>query len=160
VIGSNSIRETWKTLGDRAKLKLPPLEVGWLSWPAALWSQVAEVLVFVACGAAVTFALHRLTGMNVGWAILSNILVLPLLAMAILTPLQFFFGAIPRRIETVGDFAREAAGHSFTELWQDKRGYGPADLWSALTAMLRRHTGHQGVIDRETTFVARDARTT
>jgi hypothetical protein len=62
-------------------------------------------------------------------------------------------GDIPRRIGTVGDLAREAAGHSFRELSCGRK-TGPSDRWFALLALLRQISGYQPKIARDTTFFA------
>jgi hypothetical protein len=161
ISGTKSIQETWKELGRTARLHLPPLEVRWLPGnDVSLWGKIAGWLGIFVSGAVVTFALHHVTGMNAGWAILSNILVLPLFGVAGALFLQRCFGTISRRIETVGDLAREAAGFTFRNLWQEKKGYGPSDLWFALVAILRPISSHKDPIYRETTFFARQTRTT
>ena len=155
-------RRTWKELGQRAKLTLPSQEVAWLpEWPRSdtpRWKPTPYRIVFFAFAAAVIFSLHRVTGMSVGWAVFAIIVTLFALLLLVTPLLRLGFGNIPRRIATVGDLARDAAGFSFKELWQEKNGYGPSDLWFALTAILRQISGHKGFINRETTFFAHQAR--
>jgi hypothetical protein len=68
------------------------------------------------------------------------------------------FRTVPRRIITIGELAREAAGCSFAELTTENRQSAPSDRWFALSAMLRRHTGHKTAITPQTTFFAKHAR--
>jgi len=65
-----------------------------------------------------------------------------------------FFGRVPRRITTVGDLAREAAGCSFADLQRERDGFGPTDAWNALAAILREMSCHTGDINRDTGFFA------
>ncbi|SRR6266702_2990679 len=64
----------------------------------------------------------------------------------------------PRRILTIGELAREAAGFSFAKLTAENTKCAPSDRWFALIAILRGITGRKIVITRETTFFAKHAR--
>jgi hypothetical protein len=63
------------------------------------------------------------------------------------------FRTVPRRLLTIGELAREAAGCSFAKLAGAKE-CGPSDRWFALTAILRAIAGHRTAITRQTTFFA------
>lgn len=65
------------------------------------------------------------------------------------------FRTAPRRIRTIGELAREAAGCSFAKLTTENKECAPSDRWFALTAILRGLTGHKITITRETTFFCR-----
>ncbi|MCP3381416.1 acyl carrier protein [Bradyrhizobium sp. CCGUVB4N] len=67
------------------------------------------------------------------------------------------FRTIPRRILTIGELAREAAGVSFAKLIIENKESAPPDRWFALTAILRAITGHTVAITRQTTFFAKHA---
>ena len=67
------------------------------------------------------------------------------------------FRNVPRRILTIGELAREAAGCSFAKLSTENKECAPSDRWFALTAILRGITGHETAITRETTFFAKHA---
>jgi len=69
---------------------------------------------------------------------------------------RWLFRTIPSRLVTVGDLAREAAGHSFAKLVAVKKGSARSDRWFALAAILRLVSGHQRAITRDTTFFAAD----
>jgi hypothetical protein len=151
------IRRWWRELARRSGLTLPPLEVRWMASDVVLfrpWAWMANFAIgssFILAAAAIV----KLTGMTFGWALLtacsSGFLGMVLVAAI----LPIWFGDIPRRIETIGDLAREAAGYSFKALRREKQGCSRADLWPALVATLREVSGRAGKIDRETTFFAR-----
>ncbi|MGY4496782.1 hypothetical protein ACVWYH_000709 [Bradyrhizobium sp. GM24.11] len=67
------------------------------------------------------------------------------------------FRTVPRRILTIGELAREAAGCSFAKLTTENKECAPSDRWFALTAILRGLTGHKIAITPETTFFAEHA---
>ena len=88
-----------------------------------------------------------------GLTLFGLFLGLPVVVAAFCLIWHRLFGTIPRRILTVGDLAREAAGHSFVGLAQ-KRTAGRPDRWSALLAIVRRVSGFKRAITRDTTFYA------
>jgi hypothetical protein len=152
------VRRWWRELARRSGLTLPPLEVRWMASDVVLsrpWAWMANFAIgssFILAAAVIV----KLTGMTFGWALLAAFS--SFLAMILVSAiLPLWFGEIPRRIETIGDLAREAAGYSFKALRREKRGCSRADLWPALFAMLREISGRAGKIDRETTFFARSS---
>jgi hypothetical protein len=150
-----NIRRKWWELARRSGLTLPPLELRWTTTDIAFSNRFGgfgpAALAFALVLAAGAIAL--LTGTPLGWAVLAAFggFFCSVLVLALLPP---WFGDIPRRIETIGDLAREAAGHSFTTLRREKQGCSPANVWLALVALLRDVSGHTAEINRETTFFA------
>jgi len=61
---------------------------------------------------------------------------------------------LPQQIKTVADLVRRSMGRNYTQL-RDAAGSGNrSDIWLAICGLTREHTGHDGPIDRETTFFA------
>jgi hypothetical protein len=147
----------WRDLARRSGLTLPRLELRWVAYDVVLsrpWAWMVNAAIgssFILAAAAIV----KLTGMTFGWAFLTAILSGFLGMVLVPALLRLWFGEIPRRIESIGDLAREAAGYSFKALRREKRGCSRADLWPALVATLREVSGRAGKIDRETTFFAR-----
>jgi hypothetical protein len=152
-----TIRRVWKEIGHRAGLTLPRLEIPWmprLPWQgrtSRLGARIIGVGV-VAMFLALSITVEKLTGIGLGW--LMVITFAGIFALSIITSVlaHFFFATIPERIQTVGELARETAGHSFAELQSEKGGCSPSDVWYALTASLRNISSHKAPIDRETMF--------
>lgn len=154
------IRRFWKELGHRSGLALPPLEVPF-SLPEINLPLVLDEsrLGRLACGAVVAglwlasaIGLSKLTGISVGWVIVAiGFSTIALIHVGHLL-LRLACATIPRRLNSLGELAREAAGHSFTELHNQNGGASPSDLWYAMTASLRDISGCNAAIDRETTF--------
>lgn len=147
--GGGSIARKWKELGTRAGLRLPPLETpfrtrrlfGYVSLGALAGAMAGVWARHLGLGAATSFCAAAFGG--------------PILGVAALSALHLVFRDIPRRITTVGDLAREAAGCSFAELRQGRPAPSAADRWDALTAILRQISGHRLPISRDTTFFPR-----
>jgi hypothetical protein len=139
-------RHFWGELGRRSGLRLPDRELNGF--------RGSFLLSFLGLTGLFASAIHQ-TGVEVASAVLLGFMTaIPAVTLGYAL-LRYGFGAIPSRLTTVGDLAREAAGHSFAELHSQKPGAGPTDLWYALTAILREITCHKAVIDRETTFFAK-----
>jgi hypothetical protein len=148
-----SISQKWRRLAQTSGLDLPPLETRFRMFqtylaifpllPHFLWG----VLVF-ALGAVACFLRIRQV------VLLSGLVGISVLCPAIDYVWWLVFRTVPRRLRTVGDLAREAAGCSFTKLTAEKSGCGPSDRWFALIAILRAISGHQVAITRATTFFA------
>jgi hypothetical protein len=151
-------RRTWDQLQKRAGVTLPRREVWtrmprWLSSPLrGPWAYIRGMLVIALLFYGPAFALTMVSGMSFPSALLTLFFGIPIGVLTVSITTHFFFATMPRRIETLGDLAREAAGCSFVELRQAKGGFSPHDLWFALLAILRDTSGFVGSIDRETTF--------
>ena len=150
-IQPHSIHASWKTLTRQSTLELPALEAPCLFRPVSLpkWPTIAVLSVL---GFATLVVWLDVLGLP-PWILF----VLLFAMMPLVAGLDFLrwriVGDIPRRIGTVGDLAREAAGHSFRELSCGRK-TGPSDRWFALLALLRQISGYQPKIARDTTFFA------
>jgi len=150
-IQPRSIHASWKTLTRQSALELPALEAPCLFGPVSLpkWPTIAVLSVL---GFATLVVWLDVLGLP-PWILF----VLLFAMMPLVAGLDFLrwriVGDIPRRIGTVGDLAREAAGHSFRELSCGRK-TGPSDRWFALLALLRQISGYQPKIARDTTFFA------
>jgi hypothetical protein len=161
-LGPEPIRRKWKLLGCGANLDLPPLESPvWIEWPERV-ERIINLLLFCLLMATTTYigflAASLAASATHGW---SFFLVIPVaigLGTAIVYAWRWIFGNIPRRIITLGDLAREAAGYSFQKLSAEKNGSSPDDRWFALTAILRGISGHKPPIIRATTFFSKQAK--
>ncbi|MET4066123.1 hypothetical protein ABID58_000906 [Bradyrhizobium sp. S3.2.6] len=149
-----SMAPKWRRLAQGSGLDLPSLEASFrmsARWPRPFRWPALFVLGLLGC-------LWHAVGTS-----LDNLLVLFLAAA-----LCFGFGyerwlvsrIVPRRILTIGELAREAAGCSFAKLTNENKECAPFDRWFALTAILRGITGHKITITRETTFFAEHAKPT
>lgn len=141
-----SMAPKWRRLAQGTGLDLPSLETSfWMSerWPRPFHWPALFVLGLLGC-------LWHAFGISLG-----NPLVL-LLAAALCFGFGYerwrIFRTVPRRIRTIGELAREAAGCSFAKLTTENKECAPSDRWFALTAILRGLTGHKITITRETTF--------
>lgn len=92
--------------------------------------------------------------------LLLGIIAIPAFCLGFDYVWRLVFRTVPRRILTIGELAREAAGFSFAKLTAENKECAPSDRWFALTAILRGITGHKIVITRDTTFFAEHARST
>jgi hypothetical protein len=150
-IQPHSIRANWKALTRQSGLELPALEAPCLFGPVSLpkWPTIA---VFCALWLATLVVWLDVLGLPL-WMLF----VLLFAMISLVTVLDYLrwriVGDIPRRLATVGDLAREAAGHSFGELSRGRK-TGPSDRWFALLAGLRQISGYQPKIARDTTFFA------
>jgi hypothetical protein len=154
-LAGRSIARKWKELGRRSGLSLPQLETPFSARLPSIFSKIPLGIVAVTCLTAGVFALARYLGLGPSASFWMAALGAPLLSVAALSALHVVFRDIPRRIATVGDLAREAAGYSFVDLRQTKPAPSAADRWYALTAILRQISGHKAPISRDTTFFSR-----
>jgi hypothetical protein len=155
----SSLRAIWRELGTETGLKLPQREIPWPNLPSWMvasadrhprlyrWLAVTVLVILIA-----TFLIS--TGIT-GFTAFCTGLAFVALAFGAHSVLRHVCGTVPERLQSVGDLAREAAGRSFQSLRDEQHGFSPHDLWWALLAILRHHTGHAGPIDRETTFFAK-----
>ena len=150
-VGGGSIHRAWKQLARQSRLTLPMLETPftgkfpkWIEWPLAVGFVVALI-----AGVRATRDIW-----SPGLTVIVGIVGVVLATVGISIVWHRVFGTVPRRILTIGDLAREAAGHSFRDLSQ-KWSVSYADRWSALLAILRNISGHKLEITRDTTFFAR-----
>lgn len=153
-----SMRQSWRDLGRLSGLSLPHRELPWLLPYEGAMSFVGYLTMMTAI-AVTMLALQGLTGMHVIWSAIAGVAAVVIAPLVLVVALNALFGAVPKRIVTIADLTREAAGHSFRSLHGAKPGCGPADLWLGLTAILRTDSGYRGPIDRETTFFRHEART-
>ena len=156
-IEPRSIVRAWNWLAQTAGIDLPILEVPGDRWFSTknryriggLLAALFAFLIFYLAKAAQT-----LTGLSDGWALIFTA-VAACTTAALLGYLRYvIFRTIPQRIQTIGDLAREAAGHSFEKLAAAKNGSSSHDRWFALSALLRGVSGHKYPITRDTTFFA------
>lgn len=152
-IEPQSISLKWRRLAQSSGLDLPPLETPFHSWVPERWRYsswpsgiVIGMLGCVGAAAAIFFDSPVVV-------LLSGFVAIPALGIGIDYVWWLVFRTVPRRLVTIGDLAREAAGCSFAKLATEKKGCGPSDRWFALTAILRDITGHKTAITRETTFL-------
>lgn len=150
-VDPHSIGRAWKELSRRSGLTLPILETP--SHSSALSLYAIRGIVVAIGSVAFFFALIDVFRLPA----IIFLLTAPLLAIMVGSLFHHVYGDIPRRIQTIGDLAREAAGYSFSEAFKSHPTGGPADRWQALTAVLRRISGHKSAITRDTTFFARDS---
>lgn len=155
-IGPRSICPKWRRLAQSSGLDLPRLET-----PFRMLEERPRIF-----GWLTSFVLATLACI---WAalgtVLDNPLVLPLgvvaipaLCIGLHCVWWLIFRTVPRRILTIGELAREAAGCSFAKLTAENKECASSDRWFALTAILRSITGQKIIITRETTFFAKHAR--
>ncbi|HET7681725.1 MAG TPA: acyl carrier protein [Xanthobacteraceae bacterium] len=162
-IQPRSISRKWKDLSLSSALELPSLETPmgrWLPERGEKWVRGLVYALLSASGLYLAILMHSITGLSKGWAIILVLLAALVLGVSIHYLWHQVFGNIPRRIHTVGDLAREAAGYSFEKLAADKSGSSPFDRWFALSAILRRISGHKRPITRDTTFMSEHAKPT
>jgi hypothetical protein len=77
------------------------------------------------------------------------------LALWLLLPLfRFAPSRLPDRLETVGDLVRQSMGRNYKQLKRSSGTGNRSDIWLAICGLTREQTGHDGPIDRETTFFA------
>ncbi|MBH5367540.1 acyl carrier protein [Bradyrhizobium glycinis] len=154
-IEPRSMAPKWRRLAQTSGLDLPSLETSFRvseRWPGPFRWLVSFALGLLGC-------LWHAGGIS-----LDNRLAL-LLAAALCFGCFGYkkwltFRTVPRRILTIGELAREAAGCSFAKLTTENKECAPADRWFALTAILRGITGHKIAISPETTFFAEHANPT
>src|SRR5664280_1791729 len=139
-LNRGAIARAWKQLSLQSRLGLPRLETPFLA-------QIPVVVQFVAitctCAGVAVFAVARHLGFRPGSSLLIGAFGGICLMVAAVNILDLIFRDIPRRIVTIGDLAREAAGHSYAELLQPRSGSSGADRWYALTAILRNISTYQ-----------------
>jgi hypothetical protein len=155
---SAPIRHVWAELQQRAGSTLPRREVPPALTVRGRWLGTSLSLLIVGIPVGVALAMTRYLELSVVGAICLSFIGSMACLIATSMVQSHFCATIPRRIETVGDLAREAAGCSFVELCREKGSCSPHDLWFALLAILRNVSGHDGPIDRETTFFAHTRR--
>ncbi|WP_431202001.1 acyl carrier protein [Bradyrhizobium betae] len=142
----------WRRLAQCSGLDLPGLETSYLMsgrWPRPSRWAVAVVLGLLGC-------LWPAFGITLDYRLV--LLLATALYFGFVHVWWLMFRTVPRRILTTGELAREAAGVSFVKLTAENTTCAPSDRWFALTAILRRHTGHETGITRQTTFFAEHAR--
>lgn len=148
-IQDQSIRRTWKAVAQSSGLRLPGLETPFTArfpkWMAWLGSVGVGMSFFA------TLLATEKSGLQ-GAAVFGWLVGLPVVFGLISFAWHHAFGTIPIRIATIGDLAREAAGHSFAEL--SRKRASRADRWSALTAILRDLSGYKLPITRNMSFYA------
>lgn len=157
-LGPDRIRRKWKMLARGANLDLPSLESPvWIEFPERI-ERIINPLLYCLLMLAMVGAGFLAAGAGLGW---SFVLVIPMtvaLSTAIAYAWHWVFGDIPRRIHTIGDLAREAAGYSFQKLSVEKNGSSPGDRWFALISILRGISGHKPPITRDTTFFSKQTK--
>jgi hypothetical protein len=148
-----SMAPKWRRVAQGSGLDLPSLETSFRMserWPTPFRWPAFFVLGLLGC-------LWHAFGIS-----LDNRLALLLAAALCFGCFGYerwlIFRTVPRRILTIGELAREAAGCSFAKLTTENKECAPADRWFALTAILRGITGHKIAITRETTFFAEHAK--
>jgi hypothetical protein len=154
-----SIAKKWRRLGRMAELDLPSLETpfgrwlpeyGTTAWRWLAMSGWAAGMTMFVCSSTLSREHVELAR---GWSL--SLAVVAVAAIVFGAALwRLFFQTIPRRLITVGDLAREAAGYSFAKLVAEKKGSARSDRWSALAAIIRLASGHKAAITRDTTFFA------
>ncbi len=150
-LGERSVHRVWTRVGRQAGLTLPGLALP-VSDNVATWGGWMLLFSLMIAGAA---GLHALDKVLPFWLALIVVWVaFPLAGVATMSIAHRLLGVVPRRILTIGDLAREAAGHSFSALSQQQSA-SRTDRWFALLAILRPLSGYQGPITRETTFFPR-----
>lgn len=148
-LDEHSIGRAWKRLARRSGLALPALETPFQ--PGATLRAILRCIVIAgAAGFIAWAAVFRLP-------VVIPLIALPSLAIVFGLLSHLAFRDIPRRIQTIGDLAREAAGYSFSDVFKAHPAGAPADRWQALIAILRRISGHKPPITRDTAFFARNA---
>jgi len=149
-IEPRSMAPKWRRLAQGSGLGLPSLET-----PFRMSDKWAKIVRWLApCVLGMLACIWAAFGISLGHWLLS------------VGALCFGFNYVwwlvsrtaPRRILTIGELAREAAGFSFTKLTAENTTCAPSDRWFALIAILRGMTGHKIAITRETTFFAEYAR--
>ena len=155
-----SVAKVWRRLGRAAELDLPSLETPFESWlpePGTATRCWLNRLAWVATAAMVVccfFLLRRSISLSEGFSTALMMVASLAILFGAAALWRRLFGTIPRRLLTIGDLAREAAGHSFVRLAAQKRGSSRSDRWFALTALLRHYSGHKLPITRDTAFYA------
>jgi hypothetical protein len=157
-------RAKWRDLERRAGLTFPWLETAGergafsLWWRRQLSSPVRNwlsALLSAPIGFGLFFFFDNFLGIHprtvLNW-LLGALIAVPLAVAAIAYAWHLTFKTVPKRIVTVGDLAREAAGYSFAELVRAKHGSSPYDRWFALGAILRLASGHKSTIAKDTKF--------
>jgi len=150
-----AIAKNWLEISQRSGLALPHLETRWpaplLRWRERFRSNWIDRLLFGATAAAVAplaIWAHSAFNWSFGWTFLG----LTSLALGLSAVFGILLRGIPRRIVTVGDLAKEAAGQSFTALRTGPNHHSSHDVWQAIAAIIRNVCGHKGPITRDTTF--------
>jgi hypothetical protein len=151
----NSIGRKWKELGRRSGLSLPSLETPFRAQSLSAFSVGLLWTLALVAFVVGLYAWDRFSGLPKSTFVWTFVVSVPSLAIATHLGLHFAFRNIPRRIATVGDLAREAAGCSFAKFRQTRPMPSDADRWYALTAILRQICGHKSPILRDTTFFPR-----
>lgn len=153
--GGSSINQFWNETAQRSGLTFPPLETRFVfAWTATKSGRIVASIGMI-CLLGGVFAVTRGLGFSPGWVVLGLIGGFVPGIIVLNRVLLMLFGDIPRRIETVGDLAREAAGYTYGALRKPWRRESGSDRWFALAAILRQQSGHKLGIDKETTFYSR-----
>jgi hypothetical protein len=158
------VAKKWRRLAETAALDLPPLETPfglWLPEPGTgtrRWLDaltcIAMAAMFVCCLVVIRWITEFSEALNLVLAVVVFLTVM----FGVAAVWHALFQTIPRRLVTVGDLAREAAGHSFARLAAEKKGSARSDRWFALAAILRLVSGYKAAITRDTTFFAVDTK--
>lgn len=153
--GAGSLAQLWSDTAQRSGLTFPPLETPFVfNWGHTKGGRIVGLIALI-CVLGAGFAIARYFGFSLGWAWFGSIGLL--VAGIFILDYVLFLSVrdIPRRIETVGDLAREASGYTYGALRKPWRKESRMDRWSALTAILRQQSGHKPKIDKQTTFYLR-----
>lgn len=152
---AKSLPQVWSELEQRSGLTLPPLETPLVfKWGNTKAARIFR-LIGLACLLGTAFVSAKHFGLSLGWALLSSMASVVVGLFMLGYALFLSFRDIPRRIETMGDLAREAAGCTYAALRKPWRKESAADRWFALAAILRQQSGHKLAIDKNTTFYSR-----
>jgi hypothetical protein len=147
-IEPRSMAPKWRRLAQGSGLDLPRLETPFRISEEPILLRWRGLLMSAAFGG-------LCAAFGISWAVV-------ILAGTLLLGFEYacwlLWRSVPRRILTIGELAREAAGFSFAKLTAEDAACAPSDRWFALTAILRQITGHEIAITRETSFFAKHAR--
>jgi len=150
----------WRRLGRLAGLQLPRLETPFRRWLPARGTaarRVLSVLGWLSTATAIAIcalAIQIVTGVSGVLIWVAAAIAVPAVKLGIAMLWLQSFQTVPRRLATLGDLAKEAAGCSFETLTMQKQGSSRSDRWFALAAILGLYSRHKKAITRDTTFFA------
>jgi hypothetical protein len=137
LIGQGSVRRFWRWLEQESGLRLPGPSVG----PLGLTMLLTGLLFFG--GGIILAGLKSDSAFLLLW-VLSFINVWFALKVLPMT--------IPAELNSLGELSRDAARENFGTLAEARRTFRADDVWAALDYLLRKETGADQPIDRETVF--------
>lgn len=122
-------RQLWRELAERARLRLPDLQMnGWFVLGALLLGPLG------AGGAALAF------GRNAEWALLAGMsgFAGSLVSLRLMVP---YAVGLPREVVTVGDLARVVLATNYEVVAREAGGLHPAETWDAVRMLIHVQTG-------------------